>query len=115
MKLVKEALEYLAKFAQGLEDKALEPVSQKVKDQIIKSYMNSCLPEPTEKQCVICLKTIVSRYERCDEERCRTLAYWLRKARIEEGRSLHPIDYISSARKTSSVEELPELIKNKNK
>ncbi len=77
--------------------------------------MNSCLPEPTEKQCVICLKTIISRYERCDEEKCRTSAYWLRKARIEEERSLRPRDYISSARKTFLVEELPELFKDKDK
>lgn len=72
------------------------------KDQIISDFLEAT--KPRERQCRICGETYVGMRDICEDPAC----YWAMQARIEYNRSLRPRDYVSTARKTFLVTDLPE-------
>ena len=58
---------------------------------------------PRERECTICHNKFVGVRIICDDPRCELGL----KIRAAENRSMRPLDYVSSARKTFLVSELP--------
>lgn len=65
----------------------------------ISNYLETL--KPTERECKICGDTFVGIRDVCSEA-----CHWAMQARVAYNRSLRPLDYVSTPRKTLLVSEL---------